>query len=118
MIQVNREKKNFFFKFKFFYFIEKEKEWQGPFFFVQGADCQPGLTYRWTGTYRMACTPDMPMKYLKYSVFFLSFNIILFSWDVEIEATRAIIKKINQMEPKPKFFIVCGDIVDAFDCKK
>jgi hypothetical protein len=22
------------------------------------------------------------------------------------------------MEPKPKFFIVCGDIVDAFDCKK
>ncbi len=45
-------------------------------------------------------------------------NVILFSWDVEIEATRAIIKKINQMEPKPKFFIVCGDIVDAFDCKK
>ena len=22
------------------------------------------------------------------------------------------------MEPKPKFFIVCGDLVDAFDCKK
>jgi hypothetical protein len=37
---------------------------------------------------------------------------------VEIEATRAIIKKLNQMEPKPKFFIVCGDIVDAFDCMK
>jgi hypothetical protein len=65
----------------------------------------------------MACTPDMPMKYLKYSFFFYHL-IFIFSWDVEIEATRAIIKKINQMEPKPKFFIVCGDIVDAFDCKK
>ncbi|CAF2826349.1 unnamed protein product [Rotaria sp. Silwood2] len=77
---------------------EQEKEWQGPFFFVQGADCQPGLTYRWTGTERIQCTPNMPMK-----------------WDVEIEATRAIVKKLNQMQPKPKFFIVCGDIVDAFD---
>lgn len=56
-----------------FYFIEKEKEWQGPFFFVQGADCQPGLTYRWTGTYRMACTPDMPMKYFQISVLIIGF---------------------------------------------
>lgn len=39
-------------------------------------------------------------------------------WDVEIDATRAVIKKLNEMEPKPKFFVVCGDIVDAFDCKK
>jgi len=45
----------------FFTFIEKEKQWQGPFFFVQGADCQPGLTYRWTGATRVACTPDMSM---------------------------------------------------------
>ncbi|CAF1010811.1 unnamed protein product [Rotaria sp. Silwood1] len=76
---------------------EKEKQWQGPFFFIQGADCQPGLTYLWTDTGRMEPTSDMPMK-----------------WDIEIEATRAVIKKINQMKPKPKFFIVCGDIVDAF----
>jgi hypothetical protein len=48
---------------KKFFFVEKEKEWQGPFFFVQGADCQPGLTDRWTGTYRKACNPDTPMKY-------------------------------------------------------
>ena len=38
-------------------------------------------------------------------------------WDMEIEATRAVIQKLNQMEPKPKFFIICGNIVDAFDCK-
>ncbi|CAF0824085.1 unnamed protein product [Adineta ricciae] len=77
---------------------EKEKEWKGSFFFVQGADCQPGLTYQWSGKIRKTYTPDAPIN-----------------WDVEIEATRAIIKKLNEMEPKPKFFIVCGDIVDAYD---
>jgi hypothetical protein len=50
--------------------------------------------------------------------FLFRIQIYCFRWDVEIEATRAIIKKLNQMEPKPKFFIVCGDIVDAFDCEK
>jgi hypothetical protein len=44
--------------------------------------------------------------------------MFLSSWDVEIEATRAVIKKINQMQPKPKFFVVCGDLVDAYDCMK
>ena len=42
--------------------IDKEKQWQGSFFFVQGADCQLGLTYRWTGSRKIQCTPDMPMK--------------------------------------------------------
>ncbi|CAF1381183.1 unnamed protein product, partial [Didymodactylos carnosus] len=35
-------------------------------------------------------------------------------WDVEIRATRNVIKKLNKMDPKPRFFIVCGDLVDAF----
>lgn len=42
--------------------LEQEKQWQGPFVFVQGADCQPGLTDRWNGVYRKACTPDMSMR--------------------------------------------------------
>ncbi|CAF1337592.1 unnamed protein product [Rotaria sp. Silwood1] len=78
-------------------FLEKEKQWHGPFFFAQGADCQPGLTYRWTGTEALPITSDMPI-----------------TWDVEIASTRAVIEKINRMEPKPRFFIICGDIVDAF----
>lgn len=48
---------------------------------------------------------------------FVYCNAFIRRWDVEIQATRAIIQKLNQMEPKPKFFVVCGDIVDAFDCK-
>lgn len=42
--------------------IEKEKEWKGPFFFVQGADCQPGLTDQWTGTIRKPYVPGMAIK--------------------------------------------------------
>lgn len=36
------------------------------------------------------------------------------SWDKEINLLRLAIKSINNLKPKPKFFIVCGDLVDAF----
>jgi len=63
LILVNLLVSLFYYKisFIFFAFVDKEKQWQGPFFFVQGADCQPGLTYRWTGATRVACTSDMSM---------------------------------------------------------
>jgi predicted MPP superfamily phosphohydrolase len=35
------------------------------------------------------------------------------NWDKEIKLTQEAIKAANQMNPKPKFFIVCGDLVDA-----
>lgn len=43
-------------------YIDKEKHWQGPFYFVQGADCQLGLTGRWNGKIRVPYTPDMSLK--------------------------------------------------------
>ena len=34
-------------------------------------------------------------------------------WEREIQLTRQAVAAANQMKPKPKFFIVCGDLVDA-----
>ncbi len=32
--------------------------------------------------------------------------------------TRDLIQRINLMEPKPKFFVICGDMLDAFPYTK
>lgn len=66
LIQVNTRKiLDSFFNINFFFahYIEKEKEWQGPFFFVQGADCQIGFKDLWTGVTRMPIVADMTIKY-------------------------------------------------------
>lgn len=34
-------------------------------------------------------------------------------WEEEIRLTQEAIKAANQMNPKPRFFVVCGDLVDA-----
>lgn len=70
---------------------EKEGEWKGNFTFIQGADTQFGLIDRW----------------------FLKNPIENNVWDQEIELTKQAIKHANEMVPKPKFFILCGDLIDA-----
>jgi hypothetical protein len=35
------------------------------------------------------------------------------SWDKEVRLLRLVIQDINKLNPKPKFFIICGDLVDA-----
>ncbi|CAL8124015.1 unnamed protein product [Orchesella dallaii] len=71
-----------------------ERIWSGPFTFVQGADPQLGMI----GSCKLkTCKP---------------------TWKAEIELTRQAIQKINTMSPKPKFFIVCGDMLDAYPFEK
>jgi len=36
------------------------------------------------------------------------------SWTEEIDLTRAAIKEWNHMIPKPKFVVICGDLVDDY----
>ena len=69
--------------------LETNKQWKSPFFFIQAADTQLGLIER----------------YLE--------NKLDPKWDKEILLTRKAIEIANQMNPKPKFFVVCGDLVDA-----
>jgi len=71
--------------------FEKEKEsvWRGSFYFIQGSDTQFGMTETYV--------EKRPNP----------------GWDKEIALAEECIKAINAMEPRPKFFIICGDLVDA-----
>lgn len=75
-------------KFKFFD-ESKEKEWKEPFFFIQGADTQFGLIAK-----EIEGKKDI-------------------TWEKEIKLTEDVVQRINEMNPKPKFFVVCGDLCDA-----
>lgn len=69
---------------------ESQSQWQGPFFFIQAADTQFGMIETYL---EKKADPR---------------------WDKEIQLTRQAIAAVNKMNPKPKFFVVCGDLVDAF----
>lgn len=71
--------------------LEKEKGsiWKGPFYFIQAADTQFGMIESY-----LEKKPNP-------------------RWDKEIYLTKKAIAAVNKMNPKPKFFIVCGDLIDA-----
>ncbi|XP_010848987.1 PREDICTED: serine/threonine-protein phosphatase CPPED1 isoform X3 [Bison bison bison] len=71
---------------------EKEREWKGPFYFIQGADPQFGLMKAWaTGD----CDNGGD------------------EWEQEIRLAEQAVQAINKLNPKPKFFVLCGDLVHA-----
>ncbi|OQR67352.1 calcineurin phosphoesterase domain-containing protein 1-like [Tropilaelaps mercedesae] len=70
---------------------EKEQAWAGPFCFIQAADTQFGMIDSYIN------------KVDEASV----------TWNAEINRTQAAIEAANKMNPKPRFFVVCGDLVDA-----
>jgi len=70
--------------------FKEEGSWKGPFFFVLGADTQLGLIDQMNN---VTANP---------------------SWDEELRRLDLIISHLNCMNPKPKFFIICGDLVNAF----
>ena len=71
------------------FLAEDEGVWSGPFLFAQGADTQFGMI-------------DGLKKKSEIR------------WDEEMALTKKAVAAINKMRPKPKFFVVCGDLVDAF----
>ncbi|PSN33119.1 Serine/threonine-protein phosphatase CPPED1 [Blattella germanica] len=70
-------------------FNKDDSHWKEPFFFVQGADLQMGMID---------------------SYFLKKENP---GWDQEIELGNKAVAMVNQMKPKPKFFVICGDLCDA-----
>ncbi|XP_054549808.1 serine/threonine-protein phosphatase CPPED1 isoform X2 [Talpa occidentalis] len=71
---------------------EKEREWKGPFYFIQGADPQFGLMKAWaTGN----CDSGGD------------------EWGQEIRLTEQAVQAVNRLNPKPRFFVLCGDLVHA-----
>lgn len=64
-------------------------KWSGPFHFIQAADCQFGMI----DSYVHKRTEP--------------------GWKEEIQLCENLVKVCNQMEPKPAFMIICGDLIDS-----
>ncbi|XP_055351687.1 serine/threonine-protein phosphatase CPPED1-like [Paramacrobiotus metropolitanus] len=71
-----------------------DKEWRGPFCFVQGADPQFGMIDQWD---RKKTNPDE------------------IQWEEDMQLMRKAVQDINRVSPIPGFFVVCGDLVHEFD---
>jgi UDP-2,3-diacylglucosamine pyrophosphatase LpxH len=70
-------------------------DWKEPFYFIQAADTQLGMIDNWGDGSVGEQYPNI-------------------TWDREIELCTQTVQLLNSMRPKPAFFIVCGDLVDAF----
>ncbi|XP_030630065.1 serine/threonine-protein phosphatase CPPED1 [Chanos chanos] len=71
---------------------EEQREWKGPFYFVQGADPQLGLIKAWR-----AGGGDEGGD----------------EWDEEVRLTKKAVQAINALNPRPRFVVLCGDLVHA-----
>lgn len=71
---------------------DAEKEWCGPFCFIQAADPQLGLMKAWKiGD----CDGGGD------------------EWAEEVQLTRQAVQAVNKLSPRPRFMILCGDLVHA-----
>ncbi|XP_007891890.1 serine/threonine-protein phosphatase CPPED1 [Callorhinchus milii] len=71
---------------------EEDSEWKGPFYFIQGADPQFGLMKAWNDE---DCDNGGD------------------EWKAEIQLTEQAVQAINRLTSKPKFFLLCGDLIHA-----
>lgn len=67
-----------------------EEEWRGNFTFVQAADTQFGMQE----SYIEKKSP--------------------YGWEQEKQWSRQLVEQVNMMQPRPRFMVVCGDLLDAW----
>ena len=77
------------------------RTWSGGFSFVQAADCQLGM--EWTMNWKLGEQDKFYPLYDGECV-----------WDYEIAWSKAFINHLKSLNPRPKFGIICGDMLDAF----
>lgn len=71
---------------------DAEREWRGPFYFIQAADPQLGLMKAW-----MDGDSDSGGDV----------------WAEEVELTKQAVEAVNRLRPRPRFMVLCGDLVHA-----
>ena len=67
-----------------------EKEWTGEFSFIQAADTQFGM---------QESSIEKKENY---------------GWKQEIAWSRQMVHEVNNMEPRPRFLVICGDLLNEF----
>ncbi|XP_032430555.1 serine/threonine-protein phosphatase CPPED1 isoform X3 [Xiphophorus hellerii] len=71
---------------------EAERQWTGPFCFVQAADPQLGLMKAWRIGDAVGGGDE---------------------WEEEVALTKQAVAGVNQLRPRPRFMVLCGDLVHA-----
>uniref|UniRef100_A0A3B3T6K3 Calcineurin-like phosphoesterase domain containing 1 n=1 Tax=Paramormyrops kingsleyae TaxID=1676925 RepID=A0A3B3T6K3_9TELE len=71
---------------------DEDKKWSGPFYFIQAADPQLGLMKAW----KMGDCDGGGDE-----------------WDDEVRLTRQLVQAVNRLQPRPRFMVLCGDLVHA-----
>uniref|UniRef100_A0A8C7DUD3 Serine/threonine-protein phosphatase CPPED1 n=1 Tax=Oncorhynchus kisutch TaxID=8019 RepID=A0A8C7DUD3_ONCKI len=71
---------------------DEQKEWRGPFCFIQAADPQLGLMKTWR---EGDCDGGGD------------------EWTDEVQLTQQAVEAVNKLSPRPKFMVLCGDLVHA-----
>ncbi|XP_035515534.1 serine/threonine-protein phosphatase CPPED1 [Morone saxatilis] len=71
---------------------DAECEWTGPFCFIQAADPQLGLMKAWKDG---DCDGGGE------------------EWAEEVELTKQAVEAVNHLRPRPRFMVLCGDLVHA-----
>ncbi|XP_007544450.1 serine/threonine-protein phosphatase CPPED1 [Poecilia formosa] len=71
---------------------EAERQWTGPFCFVQAADPQLGLMKSWRIGDKVGGGDE---------------------WEEEVVLTKQAVAGVNQLRPRPRFMVLCGDLVNA-----
>ncbi|CAL8302334.1 unnamed protein product [Lota lota] len=66
-----------------------EREWQGPFCFIQAADPQLGLINDWRDG---------------------GDGVV---WSEEVQLTQQTVGAVNKLRPRPRFMVLCGDLVHS-----
>lgn len=71
---------------------DAEGQWRGPFCFIQAADPQLGLMKAW----RVGDCDGGGDE-----------------WAEEVELTKQAVEAVNRLQPRPRFMVLCGDLVHA-----
>lgn len=74
------------------FFLDAERRWSGPFCFIQAADPQLGLMKAWRDG---DCDSGGE------------------EWAEEVALTQQTVEAVNQLRPRPRFMVLCGDLVHA-----
>lgn len=69
---------------------KSEREWEGDFTFIQAADTQFGMQESYIEK--------------KQEV----------GWQQEMAWSRQLVHQVNNMTPRPRFMVICGDLLDAW----
>ncbi|XP_072312463.1 serine/threonine-protein phosphatase CPPED1 [Eucyclogobius newberryi] len=71
---------------------DAEGQWRGPFCFIQAADPQLGLMKAWREGDSDGGGDE---------------------WAEEVELTKQAVEAVNRLQPRPRFMVLCGDLVHA-----